>query len=87
MDAFLKAFALDGYKSYVAGWGAILSGVGGLLSGTIPPGQAAQLIFGGLATIGIRHAMEKAKPVPGELLTAELRSSEPNPDLLPLNRQ
>lgn len=59
--------AISGWKTYVAGFGSIVTGVVGLVLHFIDPAnsaaltieQAAALIWGGLGLIGIGHKIDK----------------------------
>ena len=68
MRSILDSIPGSGWKTYVAGFGMILVGVGGIalhVSGsdssfTLDFNQGIELLLAGLAVIGIGHKVEKA---------------------------
>ncbi len=57
---------LDGYKTYIAAFGVISTGVGQMIAGYMADdwpgiGQGWNLVLSGLVVFGIGHKMDKAK--------------------------
>ena len=57
----LQSLPTNGWTTAIAGIGAILYGVGGLIIGQIEVEMATGFILGGLATLGIGNKLEKSK--------------------------
>lgn len=62
----MKWFAMSGWKTWTAGLGSIIIGIGTVitaLTGDVPPGDRINTglteIIGGLAIIGLGHKIEK----------------------------
>lgn len=52
---------LNGYKTYLGGFGLILLGIGGLVTGKVSPMESIGYLCTGLTAVGLRSFGERVK--------------------------